>query len=294
MNCTTDPGGHIEGGGSCEVSASCHTKRTSRGHVSVGSHSYYLMTDKEHTNEYKCYMTARLLYDKRTVSLKSFNAPLGSGFSFNVTWNNPAPDGVTNGRNEYETKSCKTCGNKCTWGTSRMTASHTVERPAPTSTGTSFSSTYGYGFSFPSTGKNSVTFIKECKSREASFQPHWDQTTTVGGCDPGKYEFTVNSVGVKSLDYNPKTGKVYVGENNEIYVLSEIKEGEEAAMGNSARPAVPIIFIAAPEGGAWPSVDPYLGGISDNDLTDGEKAAKNDYKYPHWRLFRTTRKLHNH
>ena len=282
LNCTTDPGGHIEGGGSCEVSASCHTKRTSRGYVSVGSHSYYLMTDKEHTLEYKCYMTARLLYDKRTVSLKSFNAPLGSGFSFNVTWNNPAPDGVTNGRNEYETKSCKTCGNKCTWGTSRMTASHTVERPAPTSTGTSFSSTYGYGFSFPSTGKNSVTFIKECKSREASFQPHWDQTTTVGGCDPGKYEFTVNSVGVKSLDYNPKTGKVYVGENNEIYVLSEIKEGEEAAMGNSARPAVPIIFIAAPEGGAWPSVDPYLGGISDDDLTDGEKAAKNDYKYPHW------------
>ena len=200
LNCNTDSGGHIEGGGSCEVSATCHTKRTSTGYVSAESHSYYLMTDKAHTLEYKCYITARLLYDKHTVSLQSINVPLGTGLVFNVTWNNPSPEGVTDGRNEYETKSCTTCGNSCTWTTPRMTAYHTVERPAPTSTGSSYSAPYGYGFFFPTPGNNTVTFVKECEAHEVSFLPHWDQTATVGGCESGEYTFTVNSVGIKSLD----------------------------------------------------------------------------------------------
>ena len=41
LNCSTDPSGHVEGSGNCEVSATCHTKRTSTGYVSAEGHKFY-------------------------------------------------------------------------------------------------------------------------------------------------------------------------------------------------------------------------------------------------------------
>ena len=286
--CSTDPGGHVEGGGSCEVSASCHTKHIATAYFSVYGHNYYLMTDAEHTHEYKCYMTGHLPQDKYSVSLSSLLVPIGLTHYFNVMWYDPDGKLPSDGYNEYKTKSCRECA--CTWDTGPEGVGHWTEYPYPPETTGTFGGTTwrGYGFYFTTPGAHYIKFTKKCLIHEASL-PNWNQVTTVGGCPPGEFKFNVTSVGIQALDYTAQDKSVYfkdVGETQPtektLYVLSEITEEEALRGGNKARQATEITFLATPTGSSWPSIDPYLGGIDDSKLSDDEKKAKVSYKYPTW------------
>ena len=100
----------------------------------------------------------------------------------------------------------------------------------------------------------------------------------------------MNSVGVASLDYEPKLPKVYfkeeeAGEHTKktLYVLSEIKEEDVTENGNKARGPTSITFSAEATGSkGFPSVHPILGGFSDSELSDSQKEARDNYKYPTW------------
>ena len=284
------------GGHSVKVSDSCHTTRECYVSIYIDSHNHELATDEDDRDVKECYMTGRVpksspnQYD---VALQSLSVPLGSSHTFNVNWNNPVEGGVTNGVEYFNRYECTKCS--VTWDfkkDSRPSINHSVEHPTPTGGGVYEPNAWrSHTFSFPQLGEGlGITFLKKCNPHKADVWNWNPKQISVFNCEEGKFEYTVDSVGVASLDYEPKLPKVYFkaiqeGERTKktLYVLSEIKEEDVKEDGNKARGATEITFTAAATGSkGFPSVHPILGGFSDSELSDSQKETKKNYKYPIW------------
>lgn len=281
---------------SVKVSASCHTTRECNIGIRINDHDHELATARNDRDIKACYMTGRVpksspsQYD---VALQSLSVPLGSSHTFNVNWNNPVEDGVTDGIEYFNRYECTKCS--VTWNfdqNSRPSINHSVEHPIPTGGGVYEPYAWrSHAFSFPQVGEGLViTFLKKCNPHKADVWNWNPKQISVFNCEEGKFEYTVDSVGVASLDYEPKLPKVYLKEIQEgertkktLYVLSEIKEEDVKEDGNEARGATTITFTAAATGSkGFPSVHPILGGFSDDELSDSQKETRDNYKYPTW------------
>lgn len=168
------------------------------------------------------------------VALQSLSVPLGSSHTFNVNWNNPVEGGVTDGIEYFNRYECTKCS--VTWNfdqNNRPSINHSVEHPIPTGGGVYEPYAWrSHAFSFPQVGEGLViTFLKKCNPHKADVWNWNPKQISVFNCEEGKFEYTVDSVGVASLDYEPKLPKVYLKEIQEgertkktLYVLSEIKK----------------------------------------------------------------------
>ena len=285
-------------GHTVRISAKCHDDvvRECSVTIYVEGHNHKLKTAKEDRDIKECYMTGRVPHNSPNqdeVALQSLSIPLGSRQIFSVDWNNPQEGGVTNGIEYFLKQGCKNCS--VTWSydkNSRPYINHSVEHPTPTGGGVyDPNARKNYTFSFPDVGENlKIAFCKKCKEYTGKVHRYESEEASVFTCEEGKFDYTVNSVGVASLDYEPKLPKVYFkaiqeGERTKktLYVLSEIKEEDVKEDGNKARGATAITFTAAATGSkGFPSVHPILGGFSDDELSDSQKETRDNYKYPTW------------
>ena len=281
---------------SVKVSASCHTTRECNIGIRINDHDHELATARNDRDIKACYMTGRVPKSSPSqynVALQSLSVPVGGSYIFNVDWNNPAEGGVTNGIEYFNRYKCTKCS--VTWNfdqNSRPSLGHSVEHPIPTGGGVyEPNAWYSHTFSFPQAGEGqTITFLKKCNPYKGNVGGWNPKEISVFTCEEGKFEYTVNSVGVASLDYEPKLPKVYfkeeeAGEHTKktLYVLSEIKEEDVTENGNKARGPTSITFSAEATGSkGFPSVHPILGGFSDSELSDSQKEARDNYKYPTW------------
>ena len=285
-------------GHTVRISAKCHDDvvRECSVTIYVESHNHKLETAKEDRDIKECYMNGRVPHNSPNqdeVALQSLSIPLGSRQIFSVDWSNPQAGGITDGIEYFLKKGCKKCS--VTWSydeNSRPYINHSVEHPTPTGGGVYDPNGWkNYTFSFPDVGENlKIAFCKKCKEYTGAVHRYESEETSVFTCEEGKFDYTVNSVGVASLDYEPKLPKVYFkaiqeGERTKktLYVLSEIKEEDVKEDGNKARGATAITFTTAATGSkGFPSVHPILGGFSDDELSDSQKKTRDNYKYPTW------------
>ena len=285
-------------GHTVRISAKCHDDvvRECSVTIYVESHNHKLETAKEDRDIKECYMNGRVPHNSPNqdeVALQSLSIPLGSRQIFSVDWSNPQAGGITDGIEYFLKKGCKKCS--VTWSydeNSRPYINHSVEHPTPTGGGVYDPNGWkNYTFSFPDVGENlKIAFCKKCKEYTGAVHRYESEETSVFTCEEGKFDYTVNSVGVASLDYEPKLPKVYFkaiqeGERTKktLYVLSEIKEEDVKEDGNKARGATAITFTTAATGSkGFPSVHPILGGFSDDELSDSQKETRDNYKYPTW------------
>ena len=292
LSCSTDPGGHVEGEGLCEVYATCHARRASTGRVRSAPHDFRLLTDAAHADVRRCLLSGVLPLDRRSVSVSSLLVPVGTSHCFAVSWGDPSQAGASSGRSEYSRKWCLGCGAVCSWATPVVSLAHRVEDLLPPESDGVYRGPAwgGHVFLFPSPGSFPVRFARRCPSFEASLLPWWSQSAIVGGCGDGEFVFDVSSVGLDSLDHSPQGGDVHSVESGEgahrevrLYVLGEVTPAQyESEGGNRPRPARPVAFTASPSGDGWPSVHPVLGGIADSDLSEEERREKSSYRFPSW------------
>jgi len=279
------------------VSASCHTTRGCDVGIYVEGHQHELATAKTDRDIKPCYMTGRVPHESPSqvyIGVSAPGIPVGSSHYFNVNWNNPDPNGVTDGIEYFNKYKCENCSVTWTFAeNARPSAAHLVEHPVPTSAGGEYNpyAAYNYLFSFPEVGDGqTVTFLKQCKEHKVDIYGWNPKQISLFPCEEGKFEYSVNSVGVDSLDYSPKDKKVYfkeVGEEDPkqktLYVLSEIKPEDVIEGGNDARGPTPITFTSKATGtSGFPSVHPILGGFADNELSFMEIIVKENYKFPTW------------
>ena len=281
---------------SVKVSASCHTTRECNVSINIEGHTHELATSRNDREVIPCYMTGRVPQsspNQINVALQNLSVPIGSSHVFTVDWTNPTEGGITDGIDYFKRYKCTKC--PVTWDfdqNSRPSLSHSVEHPVPTGGGVYLPNAWNnYTFSFPEAGEGlTITFLKKCKSYEGNVWGWNPQGISVFNCEDGEFKYTVNSVGIASLDYEPKLPEVYsqsveVGELTQetLYVLSEIKEEDVTEDGNKARAATPITFSVEATGTkGFPSTHPILGGFSDNELSDSQKETRDNYKYPVW------------
>ena len=278
------------------VTASCHTERSCSGWISVEGHSKQLSTSKTDRRIFECYMTGKPPHTLRSgyVSLQNVNIPLGTSLRFGMDWSNPDDNNLTDGKEYFKKAICTKCSVKWTFKTDPMQQpgpfAHAVKHPAPTGGGSYLSNAPSHSFLFDQVGSDfKVTFLKECEDSKVNVYGWAPADIPLFPCKDGEFEYTVKATGVQSLNYAPVDKKVYykeVGKNSPkektLYVLSEITAEAAKNGGNKARQATTITFTATATGNSWPSVDPVLGGFSDSELSESDKAAKADYKYPTW------------
>ena len=124
---------------SVKVSASCHTTRECNIGIRINDHDHELATARNDRDIKACYMTGRVPKSSPSqynVALQSLSVPVGGSYIFNVDWNNPAEDGVTNGIEYFNRYKCTKCS--VTWNfdqNSRPSLGHSVEHPIPTGGG---------------------------------------------------------------------------------------------------------------------------------------------------------------